>query len=133
MEIIFKIIIIILLIKCYNKIEDGENMENLDNSKKIKVIWFYRDSCPHCVNMKKNWSDLYTLYENDSNKNKLFELVKIDVSKISLGSMKKYDSRITIDDYKNGVPNIVLYGNDIHTYNGDRTASDMDQWISNFA
>jgi len=26
-----------------------------------------------------------------------------------------------------------LYGNDIHTYNGDRTASDMDQWISNFA
>lgn len=143
MGLIFKIIIIILLIKCFNKIEGFvENiidktkkitgLNKTKRNKKIKVIWFHTETCPHCVNMSSSWHHLVKMYKNDPIKNKLFELVKIDVSKTKYADMLKYyDSRIKSNHCMEGVPNVVMFdiNDNDHIYTGDRSETDMDTWI----
>lgn len=146
MELVFKIIIVILLIKCFNQIENFfgtvisktkqisgfESLSNNKKKKKIKVIWFHTETCPHCINMSSSWYELSKMYKNDTKKNKLFELIKIDVSKTNYNDMLKYyDTRIKPDHCMKGVPNVVLFNidNKDYVYMGDRSETDMDSWI----
>ena len=146
MELVFKILIVILLIKYFKQIEGFfgavisktkqisgfESLSNDKNKKKIKVIWFHTETCPHCINMSSSWSELSKMYKNDSKKNKLFELIKIDISKTNYDNMLKYyDKRIKSEHCMKGVPNVVLFDIDDkdHVYMGDRSETDMDSWI----
>lgn len=99
------IIIVIFLIKCVYA---------------TRVLWFYKDSCIYCKNMKKEWEDFWR-----RSMLKLFVCAKaIDVS-------TKKGAKLQADFNLTTVPNIVkIVGNNKYLYSGPRTADAIEKWAS---
>jgi thiol-disulfide isomerase/thioredoxin len=81
------------------------------------VYWFYRPGCPHCDNMKGEWSKMKKSLPSKYN--------VIDVN-TSLPENQKLSQQYNVQ----GVPHIVkVSASGQSVYNGKRTASEMKQWV----
>ena len=88
---------------------------------RVKVIRFYRNSCPYCVSSKPEWykfkdsqytNPLVSIYEVDTEKDEGKEL------------MKQYGLE--------SVPNIIMIDDiKIKVYDGDRSSEDIKNFVTN--
>jgi thioredoxin-related protein len=110
------LIIIWILVKHLADTSSSEYMK----SGPTTIYWFYRPGCPHCDNMKEEWS---ALASSDLPSN--YILTPMDTSQPSNQPLaKKYNVR--------GVPHIIKVnagGNIVSEYKGPRTMQAMKQWI----
>jgi thioredoxin-related protein len=111
--VVIIIIIIILIVLFTNRIKLQENYSNLGGLyKDDKIIFFYRENCIHCNNMKSEWIK----FRNSSNKN----IVEVDISK---------HPNIANEYNINGVPHIIKIKSGIITeFNGPRTAKELENF-----
>lgn len=83
------------------------------------VYWFYRDTCPHCVDMKPEWDkfEYQCMFSN-------IRPVRIDIT----------DSRNQniVDQYGvESVPTIIKIESGMGiVYNGNRTSQDLYEWVT---
>lgn len=122
MFLAFAYVIVIWLLLNYlknSRISSG-SCSGKSTAGKTTIYWFHRPKCPHCVNMKTAWENLDTVGIPDK-----YVLTAVNVSDESNQQLAaKYEV--------NGVPHIIKVDSDgkvLSTYKGNRSTSDMKQWI----
>jgi uncharacterized protein YxeA len=86
---------------------------------RVKIIRFYRDSCPYCVSSKPEWDK----FKNSQYSNPLISVYEINTeTEDGKELMKQYNL--------SSVPNIILVDDvKIKVYSGDRSCEDLKKFI----
>ena len=89
---------------------------------KIHANW-----CPHCVNMRPEWSKLMNNINTKSYKPEVFDIEEKQMHKLDLLN-KKYNLRTPIQS--NGYPTIVkVYRGKPDYFQGNRDSTSMMSWL----
>jgi len=86
---------------------------------KVKLIRFYRDTCPYCVSSKPEWDK----FKNSQYTNPFISIYEIDTdTDEGKELMQQYGLKT--------VPNILLLDDiKIKTYEGDRSCGDLKKFV----
>jgi protein disulfide-isomerase A6 len=96
--------------------------------RKIILGKVYANWCGHCQNLKPEWSKMKKDLQSKIDKNCSIEFVEIEESEIAkMDRFKKRFPHLNV----NGYPTIFKNtgGDELEYYNGERTASDMSDWV----
>lgn len=128
-DIILYAVIIIVIIQIFLELSApyknsiSPQIQNITPAadNKIIVYWFFRHGCPHCDNMTSAWNEL-----KKSNLPSNYSLIEVDTK---IEKNNKLCSQYGV----NGVPHIVksMTNGYYKVYSGDRSLSDMKNWILN--
>jgi thioredoxin-related protein len=117
------VIVIIVLLYILNRRKrcKSDGFGRTKDTEIIAVYWFHRPGCPHCDNMKDDWTKLTKIGLPAK-----YKLIAVDTS---VAKNKELADKHGVS----GVPHITKIGHDgyIKVYNGDRSVSHMKHWILN--
>jgi thiol-disulfide isomerase/thioredoxin len=100
--------------KEYNQLMLKKNM-NGGGNEKINLMLFKADWCGHCKQFKSTWEHISKVYKNK------FNFVVYDADK-----QKEYFEEYKVDAF----PTLLAKnGNNIITYNGDRSMEDLNNFL----
>jgi thioredoxin-related protein len=113
----------VMLSKTKESFSEGSEDETCKGTNKThSLLFFYMDTCPHCIDFKPIWEDFRKQFES-----------KDKFAKVCLGEVSaKHDA--LLEKYKvNSFPTVLLVKNDdasVTPFNNDRTVEELTNFIN---
>ncbi len=118
-SILFIVALLIIIVYYFNKdIFTNMNVENFENDRRKKVVYFYMNGCPHCESFSPIWDEF------------------TQTSPLATHKIESADAGEMMTRYNiSGFPTILLLdenNNKLAELEGDRTLANLNAMISNY-
>jgi thioredoxin-related protein len=118
-SILFIVALLIIIVYYFNKdIFTNMNVENFENDRRKKVVYFYMNGCPHCDSFSPIWDEF------------------TQTSPLGTHKIESADAGAMMTRYNiSGFPTIILLdenNNKLAELEGPRTLANLNAMISNY-
>jgi thioredoxin-related protein len=118
-SILFILALLIIIFYYFNNyVSTNMNVENFENDRRKKVVYFYMNGCPHCVSFSPIWDEFTRTSPLPTHK----------IESVDAGAMM---TRYNIS----GFPTVILLdenNNKLAELEGSRTLAGLNAMISNY-